>query len=677
MYYWNDSKEVELIKVELNLNKDINENKIENFWNIFSYGWNHIKDIISILKNKSCPFNKEIFSFTIIASLNVITDTQKNQINELFQNIENSKIREHHYPFIIFLIKNVAEEIILKEEIKKCKKFDERNISCFISPLLESPLKEQNKKLIKQKINKIFSYFYELGDEFEFGTQKIKLYEEPEEGLLPVNVLVIGKTQVGKSTVINTFLNEKRSKEGSNGFSVTKRTTTYHIDKIPLLIKDIEGFTGEKNIDYVVKEINNMQVSFQEKELHLTIYVLRYEGGTYFNANEYKIFEQLSKVNHQSHFLFICTRAGDDQENAFADIIESFYEMVKKGLEKECKEEQSKFIYTLNYLYFCQKKDIHYNEIDNKIEEEIFNSMDFYQKMELKFSGKTESEKYEEMVNTIIEKDKNLIFVNLKKEKGHKILFGMDKISTQIINVLKEMKEFNMKILDDELKHTEYNINGVNNELTKNPIFEEDRKRLLEESEQLKGVKNDFTKLKQTINEDRRHECRDIAEKIRNNLFEQLNKDLISDKFLGYLSGVVPLFDIGFQHLIKENAKKKIAKKFSDSLEDLNKIDSSLSKDEKDDVEEVKEKTNDVKSDILKSIGRVFYIGFRLLKNISNIALALPGIALGVAVGGIVTQYDINKFVEFYGKRFVYRCLIVFSFKKIERYLNDNFGKKQ
>jgi hypothetical protein len=45
-------------------------------------------------------------------------------------------------------------------------------------------------------------------------------------------------------------------------------------------------------------------------------------------------------------------------------------------------------------------------------------------------------------------------------------------------------------------------------------------------------------------------------------------------------------------------------------------------------------------------------------------------------VGGAVTQYDINALLEFYGNRFVYRCLIGLSFKKIEKYLADNFINK-
>ena len=99
-----------------------------------------------------------------------------------------------------------------------------------------------------------------------------------------------------------------------------------------------------------------MQASFQEKELHLILYILRYEGGTYFNDNEYEIFKQLAKNNHQSQFIFVCTRAGKNQIKAFKDIKKSFYKMIDKGMQNECKDEKSKIINTLNIYIIVKKK---------------------------------------------------------------------------------------------------------------------------------------------------------------------------------------------------------------------------------------------------------------------------------------------------------------------------------
>ena len=193
-----------------------------------------------------------------------------------------------------------------------------------------------------------------------------------------------------------------------------------------------------------------MQTSFQEKELHLIIYILRFEGGTYFNDNEYEIFKQLAKNNHQSHFIFVWTRASDNkksQKKVYNLVKESFIKMINKGIKDENKEDKPKTINTLSYLYYCQKKYIYENEVNHDdIKGKNFKDMEFYEKFELKFKGKEEEEKNKEMVSTIIDLDKNFIFANLKKDEDHEKLFGMNKISYQIIEALKNIKSFNMKI---------------------------------------------------------------------------------------------------------------------------------------------------------------------------------------------------------------------------------------
>ena len=671
-------KDVNIIKKELSLYKEDNQNKLENFWNIISCDWS---DIIEILKSKISDYNNEKFSFTIIVSLDDLDNGQKTKINTLFKNLENDLIEdelsEYNFPFIIFLVQKEMDITDLKKEFIQYENIDKRNISFFISPLRNNANKVNYIKLIKQKIYKIFSYFYELGDTFKFKDKIFKLYEDSGESLLPVNALVIGKTQVGKSTLINTFLKEKRAREGDNSTPETEKLLVYHIDGVPLFINDIEGFTGEKNINTIVEKIKSMQVRFQEKELHLILYVLRYEGGTYFNENEYEIFKQLAKNNHQSHFLFVCTKAGKNQSKAFKDIKKAFYKMISKGITNECKDEKSKIINTLNYLYYCQKKEIYYNEINPEdIKGKNFNEMEFYQRMELKFKGKKEEEKNEEMINTIMEKDKNLIFVNLKKDPEHETIFGMDKLSYQIIEALKSIKSFNMKILTSELEKSEAKIYNVNEELKKNPIYEEEKQKLLNNASVLNKVKDDCIELINSLNNEQDIcKCKEIAEKLKIKLINQANEDLKWNKIGGWASGIIPFFDILIQHFIKNNAKKKISEKFDDNLIDLDKKKSFYTQDEKDNIDEVKNQINDVKSDIFKSIGRAGTIGINILTKISFFALAGIGVTVGVVVGGKVTQSDIKALLEFYGNRFVFRCLIGLSFKKIANYLSDNFLK--
>ena len=233
-------KDVNIIKKELNLYKDDNRKKIENFWDIISCNdWNNITEI---LKGKITAFKEGKFSFTIIVSLSDLDNEQKVKINELFRNLENDLIEdiisEYYFPFIIFLVHKEKDIIDLKKELIQYSTIDERNISYFISPLKKDANKEKNIELIKLKIYKIYSYFCELGYILEYEDQTIKLYKESLEDFLPVNALVIGKTQVGKSTIINAFLKEKRAKEGNNASNETEKLSTYHIDEIPLLLNE-------------------------------------------------------------------------------------------------------------------------------------------------------------------------------------------------------------------------------------------------------------------------------------------------------------------------------------------------------------------------------------------------------------------------------------------------------
>ena len=260
-------KDVNQIKMDLSLYKEDNKKKLENFWNIISFSeWN---DIIEILKNNISDYRKEKFSFTIIISLGDLDNEQKIKINQLLQNLEDNlmenEFSEYYTPFLIFLVQKEEDIIDLKKEFIQYNYIDIRNFSFFISPLKIDANKEINIKKIKRKIYKIYSYFYELGDTLQFEGQTIKLYEEPDKELLPINTLVIGKTQVGKSTVINTLLKEKRAREGDNASNETEKLLTYHIDGIPLLINDIEGFTGEKNIDIIVKKLNQCKQAFKKR----------------------------------------------------------------------------------------------------------------------------------------------------------------------------------------------------------------------------------------------------------------------------------------------------------------------------------------------------------------------------------------------------------------------------
>ena len=76
-------------------------------------------------------------------------------------------------PFFIFLAKDKKDKDEFNKflEIKEIQEIDKRNICCFIFNK-----KNEEKELIIKKIHKIYSFFFEKGEEFDLEGQKIKLY---------------------------------------------------------------------------------------------------------------------------------------------------------------------------------------------------------------------------------------------------------------------------------------------------------------------------------------------------------------------------------------------------------------------------------------------------------------------------------------------------------------------
>ena len=313
-------KDIKSIQQKLGLFKEEIKNqkenepiiRLENDWNIYSHEISKdldIKKIFTTIKEslskiiEDSSFSNDIFSFTIIYSLDNLANEKENIQN--FLNIILDKVTTFYLPFFIFLIKDENDKSEFNKFVEEVIKIDKRNISCYISPLNENiKNKKENEELIKLKILKIFSYFFELGDNFNINGKKYKLYKEKKEKLYPINILLLGKTQVGKSTFLNTLLNEKKAKEGGEGSSVTQRQISYHLDEIPLIVNDIEGFTGEESIKKVIETIKKMQERLEENELNLVIYIIDYNGPTFFNDNEYPIFKQLTEKLDNTHFLF-------------------------------------------------------------------------------------------------------------------------------------------------------------------------------------------------------------------------------------------------------------------------------------------------------------------------------------------------------------------------------------
>ena len=110
---------------------------------------------------------------------------------------------------------------------------------------------------------------------------------------------------------------------------------------------------------------------------------------------------------------------------------------------------------------------------------------------------------------------------------------------------------------------------------------------------------------------------------------------------------------------------------------DFNEKNLILNEKEKNSLKEVEDKSDDKKSDILKSMGRAITLGINIFSTVVIWPLALIDCGIGSIVGGEVMKYDIKAYLEFYGNRFLYRCLVNLSFDLIEKFLKDNFEKDE
>jgi hypothetical protein len=306
------------------------------------------------------------------------------------------------------------------------------------------------------------------------------------------------------------------------------------------------------------------------------------------------------------------------------------------------------------------------------------------------------------MIETILQKDETLLFTNLIVDNNHNKIFGMEKVSKQIRKALNYIKENNLKFisndkklnkerskeLEEKIKEYQKNIDDYNKQpYTYDPDMDEVRRQMNDEKVEL--LKESNEKLSNAINSDKNIEylinslkqkkitkAREYAEKVKMEKIKQAREDVSNEKYLAIFSGIIPIGDIIIQYYIKENAKEKIANLFKDDLIDFDK-DYDLSEKEKNYLEKVKNDTNDIFGDVSKTCFRAGTIFSNIALKTISYSVACVGIFAGMIIGGIQMSDDIEGFLEFYGKRLIYRYLINLSLDGIEKYLIDNFETEE
>ena len=253
-----------------------------------------------------------MFSEVLIILDNSEIENQINEIKKKFK--ENELIQTNSYlnPFIIIIS---PKEIELKG-LTKSKTFQYKiTLKDVISYFKE---KEGQKKPevsdFIRKLNILFCYYNELGDEFSFiNSDNIEVpinIEDEMDITIFVNILLLGRSGTGKSTLINLLLEEMKSIEGGTGFSTTtKNIIVYQKHNLPIRFYDVKGIESAETVENYLRILTdfNMKNTASYDSLNAIFYCIEYKiTGTIIQEIEMKVFEKL--INFDIPIIFIITK---------------------------------------------------------------------------------------------------------------------------------------------------------------------------------------------------------------------------------------------------------------------------------------------------------------------------------------------------------------------------------
>lgn len=198
--------------------------------------------------------------------------------------------------YLIICFSMAIDEKLTKKYLKNLSDITKRNFSNDIHNFYENtinPSINDIEILVKDFINdenvtqKTIDKFDENRSKFINESNQIKRY----------NILVIGPTGSGKSTLINEFLHlEKKAKEGK-GDVQTMDFKEYFTKKSPYCLIDSQGFDYSKSIEEFskdlqskIKEYNKLAYKFIDMIYYCTDNLNR------FQIQEYKLIKELKKI---------------------------------------------------------------------------------------------------------------------------------------------------------------------------------------------------------------------------------------------------------------------------------------------------------------------------------------------------------------------------------------------
>lgn len=155
---------------------------------------------------------------------------------------------------------------------------------------------------------------------FDVAQEILDLTDKELKNLAPVNILMIGKSGVGKSTLINSVFRERIAETGI-GKPVTKHLQKITRKDVPITIYDTRGLELDPSVQKQVKdEIYKLIADNKgtEEALHVAYYCIQATSSR-IEESEIKMIEEIS---NKIPVILVLTQAIGEQAKEFQQYIE-------------------------------------------------------------------------------------------------------------------------------------------------------------------------------------------------------------------------------------------------------------------------------------------------------------------------------------------------------------------
>ena len=231
------------------------------------------------------------------------------------------------------LILNLYDKIIQKymKYIPNSKKRDFKiEIHKFYEKILKDIVNDNDNNKLKDFVNKFIkeeNILYKTSKQFE--AKREKLLDESNKSKAKFNILVIGKTGAGKSTLINEFLQIKEAQEkygdiGTFGFHRYTTTDTEYV------LIDSEGLDLKKSIKDYTKLLKNKIIEYNKNpETFIDMIYYCTNNNTRLETEEISLLNELENLYdyEQVPFIIVHTQSlSEEFHRQFKDFVNDKYE---------------------------------------------------------------------------------------------------------------------------------------------------------------------------------------------------------------------------------------------------------------------------------------------------------------------------------------------------------------